>query len=97
MRIVSASVPAKVSSLAFSTNPREVMIVFTSAAAQEARMLLAPAVKLISAGTRAADIKPSKVAAAPLALGSITPTASPSPASGANFAPSTRAPSRSLR
>jgi hypothetical protein len=60
-------------------------------------MLVAPAVKLIIAGTRPADIMPSKVAAAPLAFGSITPTAWPSPASGKNLPARTRAPRRSFR
>src|SRR5271165_1238582 len=46
-------------------------------------MFVAPAVKLIIAGTRPADITPSKVAAAALVFGSITPTASPAPASEA--------------
>ena len=40
-------------------------------------MLAAPAVKLIIAGTRPADIRPSRVTTAPLALGSITPIGSP--------------------
>ena len=97
MRSVSASMPVSVLSLAFSTNAREVMMVLTSAAVQAARMLVAPAVKLIIAGTRPADMTPSKVAAAPLALGSITPIAPLSPASGKNFPARTRAPTRSFR
>ena len=52
-------------------------MVVTSAARQAARMLVAPAVKLIIAGTRPADIRAKKVTTAPLALGSITPTAPP--------------------
>ena len=38
---------------------REVTMVSTSAALQAARMLVAPAVKLIIAGTRPADMRPS--------------------------------------
>ena len=67
-------------------------IVSTSAALQAARMFVAPAVKLIIAGTRPADISASSVAAAPLAFGSITPTALPSGANGMSFRPSTEAP-----
>ena len=52
---------------------REVTMVVTSAALQPARMLAAPAVKLIIAGTRPADISPRIVTTAPLAFGSITP------------------------
>ena len=40
-------------------------------------MLAAPAVKLIIAGTRPADIRPSMVTTAPLAFGSITPMRAP--------------------
>ena len=71
---------------------REVRIVSTSAAWQAARMLAAPAVKLIIAGTRPADISANRVTAAPLAFGSITPIGLPSGASGISFSPSTRAP-----
>ena len=45
-------------------------------------MLAAPAVKLIIAGTRPADITPRIVTTAPFAFGSITPSALPSAASG---------------
>ncbi len=41
-------------------------------------MLVAPAVKLIIAGTRPADIRPRIVTTAPLAFGSMTPMARPS-------------------
>ena len=67
-------------------------MVSTSAALQALRMLAGPAVKLIIAGTRPADITPSTVTAAALACGSITPMARPCGASGPSLAPSTRAP-----
>ena len=67
-------------------------MVVTSAALQPARMFEAPAVKLIMAGTRPADISPRIVTTAPLAFGSMTPTARPSGASGISLAPSTDAP-----
>ena len=57
------------------------------AARQAARILAAPAVKLIIAGTRPADISASIVTTAPLAVGSITPIGFPSPASGISLAP----------
>ncbi len=50
-------------------------------------MLAAPAVKLIIAGTRPADISASIVTTAPLAVGSIRPIGLPSPASGISLAP----------
>ena len=53
-------------------------MVVTSAALQAARMFAAPAVKLIIAGTRPADITPRIVTTAPFAFGSITPSALPS-------------------
>ena len=59
---------------------REVTMVVTCAARQPARMFVAPAVKLITAGTRPADMRPISVTAAPLAFGSITPMFLPSPA-----------------
>ena len=62
-------------SLACATKAREVSTVRTSAALQADRMFAAPAVKLIIAGTLPADINPSSVAQAPLALGSMTPSA----------------------
>ena len=52
-------------------------MVVTSAALQPARMFVAPAVKLIIAGTRPADISPRIVTTAPLAFGSITPIGAP--------------------
>ena len=52
-------------------------MVSTWAALQAASMLATPAVKLIIAGTRPADISAISVTAAPLAFGSITPTACP--------------------
>ena len=61
-------------------------MVFTCAARQADAMLVAPAVKLIMAGTRLADIRPSSVTAAPLALGSMTPIASPGAARGRELA-----------
>ena len=61
------------SSLPFSTKAREVRMVPTCAALQAARIFAAPAVKLIIAGTRPADISARQVTAAPLAFGSITP------------------------
>ena len=78
-------------SLPFSMKAREVRMVSSFAARQAARMLAAPAVKLIIAGTRPADISPRIVTTAPLALGSITPNGLPGPASGVSFAPSTAA------
>ena len=54
---------------------REVTMVLSSAALHAARILAAPAVKLIMAGTRRADIRPRIVTTAPLAFGSITPIA----------------------
>ena len=71
---------------------RDVTMVSTSAARQAAWMLAAPAVKLIIAGTRPADIRPRMVTTAPLAFGSITPSALPSGASGISLRPSTLAP-----
>ena len=68
-------------------------MVVTSAALQAARMFAAPAVKLIIAGTRPADITPRIVTTAPFAFGSITPSALPSAASGISLWPSTFAPS----
>ena len=76
----------------FSTKALDVRIVSTSAARQAARMFAAPAVKLIMAGTRPADITPKIVTAAPMALGNMTPMARPSGASGISLPPSTLAP-----
>ena len=70
-------------------------MVVSWAALQAARILAAPAVKLIIAGTRPADIRPSSVTTAPLAFGSITPTALPSGASGISLAPRIAAPTSS--
>ena len=72
-------------------------MVSTFAAVQAASMLATPAVKLIIAGTRPADISAIKVTAAPLAFGSITPIGLPSGASGISFSPRMRAPISSLR
>ncbi len=80
----------------FSMKAREVTMVSTCAALQAARMLAAPAVKLIIAGTRPADIRARIVTAAPLAFGSITPIARPSGASGISLPPSTAAPTSSF-
>ena len=52
-------------------------MVSTSAARQAARILAAPAVKLIIAGTRPADITASNVTTAPFEVGSMTPSARP--------------------
>ena len=71
-------------------------MVSSLAALQAARMLAAPAVKLIMAGTRPADISAISVTAAPLALGSIRPIGAPSGAIGISLRPSTAAPSSSL-
>ena len=49
-------------------------------------MLAAPEVKLIMAGTRPADISESRVTTAPFEVGSMTPTARPSSASGISLA-----------
>ena len=57
-------------------------------------MFVAPAVKLIMAGTRPALIKPRMVTAAPFAFGSMTPTARPSGANGINLVPRIAAPTR---
>ena len=76
----------------FSTKLREVRIVPTSAALQAERMLAGPAEKLIIAGTRPALASAKKVAAAPLALGSITPTGRPTGASGISLRPRMLAP-----
>ena len=62
------------------------------AALQAARIFAAPAVKLIIAGTRPAVIKPRMVTTAPLAFGSMTPTARPAAASGMSLAPRMAAP-----
>ena len=70
-------------------------MVAISAALQAARMFAAPAVKLIIAGTRPADIAARIVAAAPFAFGSMMPSALPSSASGMSLRPSTLAPSSS--
>ena len=67
-----ASAATSASSLPFSMKAREVRMVSICAALQAARMLAAPAVKLIIAGTRPADISAISVTAAPLALGSIS-------------------------
>ena len=93
MLTACASCAATASSLPFSMKARDVTIVVTSAALQAARMLAAPAVKLIIAGTRPADITPRIVTTAPFAFGSITPSALPSLASGISLRPSTAAPS----
>ena len=55
-------------------------------------MFAAPAVKLIMAGTRPADISPRMVTTAPLAFGSMTPTARPSAAIGISLLPRMAAP-----
>ena len=83
-------------SLACSTKAREVSTVFTCEPLQAATMLVAPAVKLIMAGTLPADMTPSTVAAVPLALGSMTPSVSSCGKSVLNFSPSTAAPVSSL-
>ncbi len=62
-------------------------MVSTSAARQAARILAAPAVKLIIAGTRPADITANKVTTAPFEVGSMTPSARPSSASGISLRP----------
>ena len=72
-------------------------MVLTCAALQAARILAVPAVKLIIAGTRPADIRPNSVTTAPLALGSITPIAFPSSASGISFEPRIEIPSSRRR
>ncbi len=72
-------------------------MVSTFAARQAASTLATPAVKLIIAGTRPADISAIRVTAAPLAFGSIRPIGLPSGASGISFSPRMRAPIRSLR
>ena len=64
-------------------------MVSRSAARQAARILAAPAVKLIMAGTRPADITANKVTTPPFDVGSMTPSARPSSASGISFLPST--------
>ena len=71
---------------------RDERMVSICAALQAARMFAAPAVKLIMAGTRPAVIRPRMVTAAPLAFGSITPTARPSGANGISLAPRMAAP-----
>ena len=71
---------------------REVRMVSTSAAEQAERTLAGPAEKLIIAGTRPALARAKKVTAAPLALGSISPMALPSAASGISFRPRMLAP-----
>ena len=93
----SSSAATRVTRLAFSTKAREVTMVFTSAAVQAERMLPRPAVKLIMAGTRPAEMRPRMVTAAPLALGSMTPTAPPTGASAESFRPSTLAPASRRR
>ena len=76
---------------------REVRMVSIFAALQAASTLATPAVKLIIAGTRPADISAISDTAAPLALGSISPIGLPSGASGISFWPRMRAPIKSLR
>jgi hypothetical protein len=97
MRIFSSRTETSLSSFPFSTNPREVMSVFTFALAQPARTLAAPAVKLIIAGTRPAAIRAKMATPAPLALGTISPTASPASDNGCNLRPTTWAPISNLR
>ena len=70
----------------------DVMMVVICAALAAARIFVAPAVKLIIAGTRPALIKPRMVTTAPFAFGSMTPIARPSGASGMSLAPRTAAP-----
>ena len=62
-------------------------MVSRSAARQAASTLAAPAVKLIIAGTRPADITARSVTTAPFEVGSMTPSERPSSASGISFAP----------
>ena len=93
----SASAVISPSSRPFSTKAREVTIVPISAAFTAARMLVAPAVKLIIAGTRPAEWSPRKASTAALALGSITPTAPSSGASRASRRPITRDPANRRR
>ena len=57
--------------------PRDVKIVLACAASQPARILAAPAVKLIIAGARPAEMTARNATPAPLAFGSISPIASP--------------------
>ena len=66
-------------------------MVSRSAARQAARILAAPAVKLIMAGTRPADITASKVTTPPFDVGSMTPSERPSSASGISFSAEHRA------
>ena len=62
-------------------------MVSISAARQAPRILAAPALKLIIAGTRPADITASSVTTPPFEVGSITPSGRPSSASGISLAP----------
>ncbi len=78
------------SSLAFSTKACAVMMVSILAARQAPRTLAAPALKLIMAGTRPPDNSASTVTAAPLEVGSMTPSGRPSAASGISLAPRMR-------
>jgi hypothetical protein len=87
MRSWVSSWAIRFSSRPFSTKAREVRIVSSAAARQAARMLAAPEVKLIIAGTRPADMTAKKVTTPPLEVGSITPMVWPSRANGINFRP----------
>ena len=62
-------------------------MVSSFAARQAARILAAPAVKLIIAGTRPADITANNVTTAPFEVGSMTPSVRPSRASGISLRP----------
>ena len=77
--------------------PRDVKIVLACAASQPARILAAPAVKLIIAGVRPAEMTARNAIPAPLAFGSISPIASPGLPMRAILPASARVPISSLR
>ena len=76
----------------FSTNCREVMTSFNSAARRAASIAAGPAEKLSIAGTRLPACNAKKVTTAAIVLGRSTPTRSPGLVRLASGRPSAKAP-----
>src|SRR5260370_38109394 len=88
MTLTAFSIAAtKLPSRALSMKARDERIVSICAALQAERILAAPDVKLIMAGTRPAVLNPRIVTTAPFALGRMTPMGRPSSAIGRGLAP----------